>query len=380
MKTAVWASRLPWLIVVIAALLVILGLVGIDRCDVFSGTGGRFLRQQLIFSALALLTMLAVSIPNYRILCRWSYAAFVGSIVLLIAVYFFPPVNNARRWIRFGPIGFQPSEFAKVAFVLAMARYLMYRENYRRLRGLALPFGLTLLPVLLILREPDLGTALVFLPVLFLMLFTAGARWRDLARLAMLGLVAIPLLWTHMSREQKSRVTALFEQTVPGDRPSDDAYHLYQAKQMLALGGVWGSLVIGQPVDDPAVYCLPEARGDFIFCVLGERLGMLGIASVLGLFALLAWRGLLIATATREPFGRLLAAGLVGLIAVQVLINTGMTVGLLPITGLSLPLVSYGGSGLVAHGVILGLLLNVGLRPGYEVTNEPFRYVAGGER
>jgi cell division protein FtsW (lipid II flippase) len=110
--------------------------------------------------------------------------------------------------------------------------------------------------------------------------------------------------------------------------------------------------------------------------VLGERFGLLGLAAVLGLFGLLVWRGLAIGLATREPFGRLVAVGVVTVVAVEVLINTGMNVGLLPVTGLSLPLVSYGGSGLVAHGAALGLLLNIGLRPGYEVTNEPFRYVA----
>ena len=190
-----------------------------------------------------------------------------------------------------------------------------------------------------------------------------------------MGLLLLPVLWSQMSREQRSRVTALFDQPAAGQRPSGDAYQLYQAKQTLALGGGWGSLVTGQAVDDHAAYALPEAQSDFIFCVVGERLGLPGLALTLGLFAWLAWRGLRIAAATREPFGRLVAVGVVTLLAVEVLVNTAMTVGLLPITGLSLPLVSYGGSGLLAHGMALGLLLNVGLRPGYEVTREPFRYV-----
>jgi len=331
----------------------------------------------MVWAALAAVAMVAVTIPSYRTLSRWSYAIFLVAVGLLILVYFFPPVNGARRWIRLGPMGFQPSELAKIAFVLALARYLMYRENYRSLVGLLLPLVLTLVPVVLILREPDLGTALVFLPVMFVMLFAAGARRVDLARLMLAGVVALPLLWTQMSLEQKSRVTALFEQAGPGSTATGDAYHLRQAKQMLALGGVWGSAVTGQTLEDPAAYHLPEARGDFIFCILGERFGLPGLAVILGLFALLVWRGLAIATATREPFGRLVAVGLVSLVAVQVLINTGMTVGLLPITGLSLPLVSYGGSGLVVQGLLLGLLVNIGLRPGYEVTKEPFRYVVG---
>lgn len=374
MKPAVFARRLPWSIVVAAVCLVCLGWLGLARCEQLAEGSGRLLRQQMVFSALALAAMLVLSLPSYRVLCRLSYAVFLLSLVLLVLVYFFPAINRAHRWIRLGPVGLQPSEFAKVAFVLALARYLMYRENYRRLRGLVVPLALTMLPVLLILKEPDLGTAAVFLPLLFVMLFAAGARRGDLARVALLGVLLVPLLWTQMSREQKSRVTALFEQPAAAQRPSDDAYHLHRAKRMLALGGCWGSLLAGQPTDDPAAYRLPEARSDFIFCVLGERFGLPGVAAMLGLFGLLAWRGLAVAAATREPFGRLLAAGIVALVAIQVLVNTAMTVGLLPITGLSLPMISYGGSGLLAHGIALGLLLNVGLRPGYEVTKEPFRY------
>lgn len=384
MKPPAWASRLPWSIVLAAAALMCLGWLGIARSGHFredlGGQSGPFLRQQMIFSLLAVVAMLAVSTVNYRILTRYCYAIFALALVALVAVYFFPPINNARRWIRIGPVGFQPSEFAKLAYVLALAQYLMYRENYRRLRGLVVPLAITLVPVLLVLKEPDLGMSLVFLPVFFVMLFAAGARRGDLLKIVLLGLCVLPLLWSQMSDDQQSRVYGFFDQPPADVQPSKNAFHLHQAKRMLALGGVWGSLLAGQPTDDPAAYNLPEARTDFIFCVLGERLGLWGLALVLGLFAFIAWRGLVIAAATREPFGRLVAVGVVTLLAVQVSINAGMTVGLLPITGLPLPLVSYGGSGMLAQGIALGLLLNIGARPGYEVTAEPFRWAVGGGR
>lgn len=377
MAPSLWAARLPWSLVAIALLLIAAGLIGIARCEaLFAGSGG-FLRRQALWSLLAIAAMLAITWPNYRILCRWSYAILAATLLLLCVVYLFPPINGAHRWIRLGPVGFQPSELAKVAFIVALARYLMYRDNYRRLRGLLAPLALTLVPVVLILREPDLGTALVFLPVLFLMLLAAGAKLRDLALVALLGLLALPLLWTQMSGEQRSRVTALFHQSRPGERPTSDGYHLHQSKQMLALGGVWGSAVRGTLLDDRAVYHLPEAQTDFIFCILGERFGLLGTGGVLLLYALLVWRAFLVAESTREPFGRLVAVGVGGLYGVEVLVNTAMTVGLAPITGLSLPLVSYGGSGLLAHAIALGLLLNVALRPGYEVGREPFRTAPG---
>ena len=235
MKPALWIRRFPWSIVILAVMLMLAGWVGIARCEELTGGSGRYFRQQVVWSVLAVTAMFLVSLPSYRVLCRWSPAVFVVALVLLVLVYFFPPINGARRWIRLGPLGLQPSEFAKVAFVLALARYLMYRDNYRRFLGLLLPLGITMVPVLLILREPDLGTAMVFFPVFFVMLFAAGARRIDLAKLALVGLAALPFLWTQMSLEQQSRVTALFEPSGPGDKGDAEVYHLRQAKQMIAL-------------------------------------------------------------------------------------------------------------------------------------------------
>ena len=375
MKTRTWAGRLPWSLPVAAGLLILMGWTALARCEELTGGNGHFLRLQMVWLVLAVAAMFGVSWLNYRILCRYSYWLFGLSLMLLAAVYFFPRINGAHRWIRIGPTGFQPSEFAKVAFVLALARYLMYRENYRWLGGLLLPLAISMAPVLLILKEPDLGMALLFLPVLFVMLFAAGARGRDLALLALAGLLTAPFLWSQMSTDQKLRVEGLFDQPAAAERPTIPAAgQLQQAKRMAALGGPWGSLVSGPPTEDLAAYHLPEAQTDFISCVIKERLGLVGLLLLVGLYGLLAWRGLAIAAATREPFGRLLAVGITAMILVQAVINLGMNVGLLPVTGLPLPLVSYGGSALLAQGVALGLLVNVGLRPGYEVTNEPFRW------
>jgi rod shape determining protein RodA len=366
MQPAVWSRRLPWSLPAIVVPLISLGLVAICRADDLI-SGARFARPQAVWAALGMVAMFIATLPNYRVLCRWSYFLYSGSLILLLVVYLFPPVNGAQRWIRVGPLGLQPSEFAKLAFVLALARYLMYREDQRRLAGFCVPMLMSLAPALLILKEPDLGTALVFPPVLLVMLWAAGARSADLLKAVLAGALLLLPLWMQMSREQRSRVTALFEQNHPAERPTGDGYHLHQSKQMLALGGAAGSLINGEAVDDRAVYHLPAARTDFIFSVLGERLGWLGAGGVLLLFCLLVGRSLALADATREPFGRLVAAGIAGLFGVQALINTGMTVGLLPITGLSLPLVSYGGSGLMAHLLAVGLLLNIGMRPGYEI-------------
>tara|TARA_B100000029_G_scaffold130637_1_gene124289 strand:- start:2220 stop:2765 length:546 start_codon:yes stop_codon:yes gene_type:complete len=180
-----------------------------------------------------------------------------------------------------------------------------------------------------------------------------------------------------MNAEQKSRVVSLLSQSDSGPAPRGDGYHLYQSKRMLSLGGTWGSELAGMPVDDPSAYHLPAGRTDFVFCLVGERYGLTGSLLLIGTYCVLIVSGVRIAYATREPYGRLLATGVVTLLATQAIINTGMTVGLMPITGMTLPLCSYGGSSLVATAIALGLLINVGMRPGYEVTSEPFRFAGG---
>ncbi len=372
MQRSVWVRRLPWSIVAVVLGLVLLGWLGIARSEQLSGTPRRYLERQLIWSLVSVAAMFVAAVPSYRILTRYCYAALSVSLVLLVAVYWFPPVNGAQRWIRFGPVGLQPSELAKLAFVLALARYLMYRESYRRLWGLLMPLVMVMVPLLLVLKEPDLGTALVFLPVLFVMLYAAGARRQHLAFLTLVAVAVLPLLWGQMSREQKSRITALAQQTSAGQRPTDDSYQLHQAKQMLALGGWSGSAMTSEVTADRSVYYVPEPHTDSIAAVLGERFGLLAWAVLLGLFVLLVWRSFAVAQVTREPFGRLVAIGIASLLATQVLINMGMLVGLLPITGLALPFVSYGGSSLLANCLAIGLVLNIGLRPGYEVAAEPF--------
>ncbi len=369
-------QRMPWLVVMSAALLVIAGLGGIARGDEFAS--GRDLQsRQLVWIAIGFLAMLVATWIPYRVWKPWSYPLFVATLLLLGVVYFCPARNGAHRWIPLGIADFQPSELAKLTYIIALSHYLMHRRNYRRLRGLIVPFALTLVPVLLILREPDLGTSLLFFPVLYGMLFAAGARARHLVAVALLGAMVMPVLWTQMSAEQKSRITTLFNQQDAGPTPRGDGYHLHQSKQVLALGGMWGSDVTGMKIDDPLAYHLPAARTDFIYCLIGERWGLPGTFGVLLLYLLLFGRGLMIAAGTQEPFGRLMAVGIVMLFAAQLIVNTGMTVGLMPITGLTLPLVSYGGSSLLTMCIAIGLLLNVGLRPGYEVTGEPFRFRDG---
>lgn len=357
----------------LAASLAVIGLLGIARGDELAGGGDYAPRQALWLLIAGLAGGVSALIP-YRRLKEVSYPFFGAVLLALVLVYLFPPRNGSRRWIPLGPILIQPSELAKLAYVLALSHYLMFSENHRRLTGLVMPFVMTLVPVVLILKEPDLGTAMLFFPVLFAMLYAAGARHRHFLLTFCAGVALLPVLWSVMNPEQKSRVTAVFTQSDGGPIDMGDGYHLHQSKQMLALGRIWGSDVLGEAVDDPRAYRLPAARTDFIFCLVGEKWGVIGTVGILLLFGLFILSGLRVATRTRDPFGRLVATGLVTILGTQVLINTAMTVGLAPITGLTLPLMSYGGSSLVATMIGIGILINIARSPGFDVGGQPFQF------
>ena len=373
MSWGISLGRLPWGIVGCAVALVALGLTGIARADELND-GPDLFSKQVTWVLLSLPVLVASLAVPYRFWKPIGYWLFAASLPLLVVVLFMAKRGGARCWIPLGFFDLQPSELVKLTFILALAQYLMYRENHRRLTGLTAPFLITLVPLGLILIEPDLGSAMLFVPVLFAMLFAAGARPRHLVCVALLGVALSPVFWMKMSVEQKSRVTALFSQVDGGPNPGGDRWHQHQSKLVMSLGGVWGSESSGMPLDDPDAYRLFAAQTDFVFCMVGERWGLVGglltLAAYLALFAF----GLMIAGATREPFGILVAVGIVALLATQTVINTGMTVGLLPVVGITLPLMSYGGSSLLTTAIALGLLMNVGMRPGYEMTPDPFRF------
>ncbi|WP_437185763.1 FtsW/RodA/SpoVE family cell cycle protein [Planctomicrobium sp. SH668] len=361
------------LLLITAMLIVWMGLSGITRGDELEGSGN-FAQKQIIWLALASIAATVCWMIPYQTFKGFSIPFYVLVVIMLIAVYFFPPKFGARRWIPLGPISLQPSELAKLALIMFLSEYLMFRKNHRTLVGLILPFTMTMIPVLLILKEPDLGTALLFFPVLFAMLYTAGAKRWHLVATVLAGIVCSPIVWINMSAEQKSRVTATFMQQDGAAPDMGDGFHLHQSKQMLSLGGVWGSQFGGQAVDDPYAYRLPAGRTDFVYCLVGERLGLFGTLGTLLLYAIFVLSGLHLAATTRDPYGRLMCTGIVTLLATQVVVNTSMTVGLTPITGLTLPLMSYGGSSLVSVGVSIGILLNIAQSPGFDVAGQPFQF------
>jgi len=392
-------------VVAITAATVILcgiGLLSIYLGEPGGADGGSRALHQGTYVIASIAIMLWVCVVDYR---RWgpiAYPAFVATLVLLGLLVaakalnrelpMIHPINGAWRWIDLGAFQLQPSEFAKITYVMALAWYLRYRTNYRTLVGLLWPLGLTLLPMFLILKEPDLGTVLLLLPVFFAVLLVAGAKRWHLAGLVIMCVGAAPALYYTMHDYQRMRVLGAVLQSESArtwllDHPralsvlqvttaqvaqwqKDEGYQLDRSKATLATGGVLG---IGDEDADCMRYgFLPEWHTDFIFAVIGHRWGLIGCGLVLVCYGVILVAGCHIAAATNEPFGRLLAAGAVVLLVTQAAINVGMANGLLPVAGLTLPFVSYGGSSLTANGAIMGLLLSIGVRRPIVLAPEPF--------
>ena len=306
-----------------------------------------------------LLAVLLVAVDYHRWL-EWAYLLYGLNILLLVLVLGIGEVRGgAQRWLTVGGLTIQPSEFAKVTAILALARFLgsqreKERPLWRVLLGTAALLGV---PMALILKEPNLGTASIFAAIGAAML----AAWGVPVRFFLIGLgagaVLIPLGWEHLADYQRSRLMVFLN---PNLDPLGAGYTVIQSRIAIGSGGWWGKGWLAGTQNQ--LNFLPERHTDFIFSVIGEEWGLLGTTLCLGLFALLFHRGYRMAAQTRDPYGRLLIVGLVTLLATHTIVNTAMAMGLAPVVGLPLPLISYGGSWLVTCLAALGMILSVGLR------------------
>ncbi len=322
-----------------------------------------FLKQATFLAAgLALMGMAAL--PNYQHYRRGAlflYLACLAALVMLLVTG--RATRGARGWFSLGPVNVQPAEFMKIALVLLLARVLMYARNLQRWRGLVLPVLLAAVPAGLILLQPDLGTAILFVPTLLAMLFAAGARKRHLAVMVLALLAAAPVGYFFVLKEyQRNRlISFMFPEKVPPDL----RYQQQQSVKACAAGGALGR-GLGEAGTQLPFY-VPDRHTDFVYSIVCEEMGFAGATFVLLLFGVFFAELLRAARQTREPFGRLMLVGLTALLAAQTFINLGMTLGVAPITGVTLPFVSYGGSSLLTCCLAAGLALNVSGRwqPGF---------------
>jgi rod shape determining protein RodA len=374
-KPKVQLANPGWLCAAAALALSVVGILAIHT------TGPDHALKQIAHLCVAIVGAAVVALPHYRWVERFSVPLMILVLAMLVFVLipFVPetivrPRNGARRWINLYVTDFQPSELGKIAYIIWLASYLRYRRNYRRLFGLLLPLLLTFVPLVLILVEPDLGTAMLFLPTLFAMLVAAGARLKHLVLIIALGLSLAPLTYPFLRPHQQARIQAMVAQ-VKGD-PRFEKDIGFQGARAMTLAGAGGVSGAGREkaADLVRFNHLPERHNDMIFAVVACRWGAVGAAAVWALFGLFALGGLWTAALCKDAFGRLAAVGVVAIVFAQMTINTGMTIGVLPITGLTLPFVSYGGSSLVAAWLMAALVLNIALRRPQYLARECFDF------
>lgn len=368
----------PALLAVGAAML--LSLAGVYAIDLGSGkasgvsTGPLGLSpqafKQLLFAAVGMVASLMVMLPDYRRIRLFAWGIFALSLCLLLVLVlpFIPasivrPRNGVRAWIDFGPIDLQPTEIVKIAWILVTADYLRYRREHRELLGLVRPALITFIPVGLIMLQPDLGSVLLFIPTLLAILVTAGMRFKHLALIVLAGMLAVPASYPLLRPYQKERIVGLYRQLTGDTSRNDDInYQSVTAISLIGAGKITGNT---DTKTRALVYyaSLPERHNDMILAVHTCRFGLIGAAGLIATVGI--WIAGILATAavTRDPFGRLICVGFGSMVAAQTLLNTGMVAGVLPIVGVTLPFVSYGGSSMLAVWLMTGLAYSVAVRP-----------------
>lgn len=297
------------------------------------------------------------------ILRRWSLLIYLLGIGMLIAVDLFGTIGKgAQRWLDLGILRFQPSELLKLAVPMATAWLLSIRPLPPRPLWILLAVMLTLVPVLLIARQPDLGTALLVASAGAMVLFISGLSWWAILGLALLVSAVAPVVWLVMHDYQRARVLTFLN---PESDPLGTGYHIIQSQIAIGSGGISGKGWLNGTQSH--LEFLPERHTDFIFAVIGEEFGFAGILALLALYFFIILRGLAIAAQAQDNYGRLLAGGLTLVFFVYVFVNTGMVTGLLPVVGVPLPLISYGGTSMVT------LLIGFGMVMGVETHKKPAR-------
>lgn len=315
--------------------------------------------RQMIWVGIGLGCLAVACTVSYRNLARFAYVLFGLTLVALLVVLILGKTGlGAQRWIRVGPITVQPSEFAKLALILFLARYFDdHREALHQPRTMLVPAGFTALFMVLVLKQPDLGTALLLGFIAVAMFLLVGLRVRYLLPFVAGGALLAPVVWTFLKEYQRRRILVFL---YPDMDPLGASYHIAQSKIAVGSGGLLGKGWLG--ATQSQLNFLPLNHTDFIFAVLSEQWGFLGCLFILLVFFYLVTRGLQIARECTDLFASLLAAGISLMIGIQVLVNVSMVLGMLPVVGIPLPLVSYGGSSLVATMLGMGLLLNIHMR------------------
>ncbi len=350
-------SNFDWVLIIMVLLACLEGVFLIYSASFTHGLPvSNLYLKQLLWVGIGIVGMLLVISIDYHTWGKWAYFLFFLNIIVLLIPLF--GGGRVSRWIKFNRFFIQPSEFIKLILILTLGRYFHERkEEEQSLRELIIPGLLTLLPLILIIKQPDLGTAMILLMLFLALLFTAGVRWSYLMALVVSGLLAVPFFWRYLHAYQKKRLLTFLN---PEMDPLGAGYHLIQSKIAVGSGGFWGKGFLKGTQN--ILNFIPAQHTDFIFSVLAEEWGFLGSILTLILFLFILLRGVDIALQAKDRLGVILAVGVLYLLAFHIFVNVGMVTGLLPITGLPFPFLSYGGSSMFATWLGIGILLNVRMR------------------
>jgi rod shape determining protein RodA len=350
-----------WTLLAIVAFIASIGILNLYSISSSGETSGTaFYLKQLSWFLIGLVIMMVVAFVEYRYYSDFAYPIHTVTLVLLVAVMAFGMITSgAQRWIRLGSLSFQPSEFVKFSLIIALAKFFQHPPDRGAfsLKDLLVPFVLLILPMGLILKQPDLGTAIIVFLILLSVLLFVKVRWSSLLTLGLIGGSMLPLLWGFLKEYQKKRIYTFFD---PSLDPLGSGYHIIQSRVAVGSGGIFGKGFM------KGTQCklgfLPEQQTDFIFSVLAEEWGFVGSLVVVGLYLVLIVWGLRIAVTAKDRFGAILSFGVVAMLFWHTFINIGMVLGMMPVVGIPLPLLSYGGSFMVSTLAGVGLLMNVSMR------------------
>ncbi|KMM38804.1 putative lipid II flippase FtsW [Guptibacillus hwajinpoensis] len=315
-----------------------------------------FFNRQIIWLVVSLVMFLIAMLFPYKAYRKFIVPILGVSILMLVLVRFVgSTTNNARSWIELGPFSFQPSEFVKLGLIIYLAAIYSKKQAYisNFVRGALPPLMVIGLIFALVASQPDLGTAMIIALTSGIVIICSGMKWKHIFGLVIIGIILFAGAWMSLSPEQASRFTGAYN---PFSDPEDSGFHLINSYIAIASGGITGQ-GFGQSIQKYGF--LPEPHTDFIMAIIAEELGLLGVVFVIGLLGYIVFKGFVIGIRCKDTFGSLLAIGISGMIGVQTVVNLGAITGWLPVTGVPLPFISYGGSSLILLMISVGILINI---------------------
>lgn len=355
-------KNLDWWLIGAVILLMAAGLVLIDSAThSFAVSTGKawHVQRQSMFMIIGIIMVIISLKFDYQDLKSYAKPLYIFNLVLLIAVMAFGKTQlGAQRWIQIGSFSFQPSEFSKVFLIICLADFIDKRTEWlEEFKDYVPIFLYILVPFVLVMKQPDLGTSLTFIAIFIGMIFICGFKWKWILSCTVSFVALMPVFWMILKDYQKNRIRVFLN---PELDPYGSGYHVIQSKIAIGSGGLFGKGWLEGTQSQ--LNFLPENHTDFIFAVAGEEFGFIGTLFIIILYLIIIWRGITIALNAADNFGTLLAVGVTSMFMFHILVNIGMTAGIMPVTGVPLPFLSYGVSSLTTNMMLIGILLNINTR------------------